>query len=63
MWKDIDFDDMTITINHNLTDVGGKHTLGSPKTESSRRTIGMSDVLASIFKEQKAYIDRMSSAL
>ncbi len=63
MWEDIDFDEMTITINHNLTDIGGKHKLGSPKTESSRRVIGMSDVLASIFREQKAYIDRMSAAL
>ena len=63
MWEDIDFDEMTITINHNLTDVGGKHTLGSPKTESSRRVIGMSEVLASIFREQKAYIEKMSAAL
>lgn len=63
MWEDIDFDEMTITINHNLTDIGGKHTLGSPKTESSRRVIGMSEVLASIFREQKAYIDKMSAAL
>lgn len=63
MWEDIDFEEMTITINYNLTDIGGKHTLGSPKTESSRRTIGMSEVLASIFKEQKAYIDRMSASL
>ena len=63
MWEDIDFDEMTITINHNLTDIGGKHKLGSPKTESSRRVIGMSDVLASIFREQKAYIDRISAAL
>lgn len=63
MWEDIDFDEMTITINHNLTDVGGKHTLGSPKTESSRRVIGMSEVLASIFREQKAYIEKMSATL
>ncbi len=63
MWEDIDFEEMTITINHNLTDIGGKHTLGSPKTESSRRVIGMSEVLASIFREQKAYIDKMSAAL
>ena len=63
MWEDIDFDEMTITINHNLTDEGGKHTLGSPKTESSRRVIGMSEVLASIFREQKAYIEKMSAAL
>ena len=33
MWEDIDFEEMTITINHNLTDIGGKHTLGSPKTQ------------------------------
>lgn len=63
MWEDIDFEEMTITINHNLTDIGSKHTLGSPKTESSRRVIGMSEVLASIFREQKAYIDKMSAAL
>ncbi|WP_294755315.1 site-specific integrase [uncultured Ruminococcus sp.] len=63
MWEDIDFEEMTITINHNLTDIGGKHKLGSPKTESSRRVIGMSEVLASIFKEQKAYIDKLSLAL
>ena len=63
MWEDIDFEEMTITINHNLIDIGGKHTLGSPKTESSCRVIGMSEVLASIFREQKAYIDKMSAAL
>lgn len=63
MWEDIDFDEMTITINHNLTDIGGKHTLGSPKTESSRRTIGMSEPLADIFKVQKKYIDEISSAI
>ena len=62
-WDDINFDDMTITINHNLTDIGGKHTLGPPKTESSRRVIGMSEPLAEIFKEQKEYIDKLSSAL
>ena len=62
-WEDIDFEEMTITINHNLTDIGGKHKLGSPKTESSRRVIGMSEVLASIFREQKAYIDKMSAAI
>ena len=63
MWKDIDFAEMTITINHNLTDIGGKHELSSPKTESSHRVIGMSEVLASIFREQKAYIDSKSTTL
>lgn len=63
MWEDIDFDEMTITINHNLTDIGGKHTLGSPKTESSRRTIGMSESLADIFRAQKKYIEDLSTAI
>jgi integrase len=63
MWEDIDFEDMTITINHNLTDIGGQHTLGSPKTESSHRTIGMSETLAGIFREQKAYIEKISTAI
>ena len=62
-WEDIDFEEMTITINHNLTDIGGKHELGSPKTESSCRVIVMSDVLADILKEQKAYIEQLSSAV
>ena len=62
-WEDIDFQNMTITINHTLTDIGGRHELGSPKTESSHRVIGMSDILADIFREQKAYIKQLSSAL
>ena len=63
MWEDIDFEEMTITINHNLTDIGGKHFLGPPKTESSHRIIGMSEPLAEIFKKQKAYIDELSEGL
>lgn len=62
-WEDIDFEEMTITINHNLTDIGGKHELSSPKTESSHRVIGMSDILADILREQKNYIEQLSSAL
>ena len=62
-WEDIDFEEMTITINHNLTDIGGKHELSSPKTESSHRVIGMSEILADILREQKNYIEQLSSAL
>ena len=57
-WENIDFDNMTISIEHNLADVGGKHWLTTPKTESSIRTIGMSETLAQIFREQKLYQDR-----
>lgn len=62
-WEDIDFISKTISVNHSLADVGGKHFLSTPKTESSIRMIGMSDVLASIFKEQKQYIDELSIAI
>lgn len=62
-WEDIDFENMTISINYNLADVGGKHYLTTPKTESSIRTIGMSEVLADILKEQKNYIEELSAAI
>ncbi len=62
-WEDISFDEMTISVNHNLTDVGGKHWLTTPKTESSIRTIGMSAALADIFREQKAYQEELKTAL
>lgn len=54
---------MTISINHNLADVGGKHYLTTPKTESSIRTIGMSDALAEILMVQKKYIEELSAAI
>ncbi|MBP0985322.1 MAG: site-specific integrase [Oscillospiraceae bacterium] len=62
-WKNINFDDMTISIEHNLADVGGRHWLTTPKTESSIRSIGMSEALADIFKEQKQYQDQLIEAL
>ena len=62
-WENIDFDNMTISIEHNLADVGGKHWLTTPKTESSIRTIGMSETLAQIFREQKLYQDQLIKAL
>ncbi|MCI7767985.1 MAG: site-specific integrase [Oscillospiraceae bacterium] len=62
-WNDINFEDMTISIEHNLADVGGKHWLTTPKTESSIRTIGMSQTLADIFREQKKYQEQLIEAL
>lgn len=38
-WSDLDFDSRMITIRHTLADIGGKHFLTPPKTESSIRTI------------------------
>lgn len=62
-WNDINFEEMTIFIEHNLADVGGKHWLTTPKTESSIRTIGMSQALADIFREQKKYQEQLIEAL
>lgn len=62
-WDDINFEEMTISIEHNLADVGGKHGLTTPKTESSIRTIGMSQTLADIFREQKKYQEQLIEAL
>lgn len=62
-WNDINFEKMTISIEHNLADVGGKHWLTTPKTESSIRTIGMSQALADIFREQKKYQEQLIEAL
>jgi len=62
-WDDIDFENHTIFINHTLSDVGGKHELTDPKTESSIRYIGMSEALEKILLEQKAYVDELKLAL
>ncbi|MBQ8767170.1 MAG: site-specific integrase [Clostridia bacterium] len=52
-WQDIDFETMTIHIQHNLADVGGKHWLDTPKTANSVRFIGMSETLKNILIEHK----------
>lgn len=62
-WEDIDFEDHTISINHTLTDIGGKHELTTPKTESSIRTISMGTELTKILLEQRAYIDDLKLVL
>lgn len=52
-WSDIDFDKRLITINHTLSDVGGKHFLTTPKTKTSRRNIYITDSLLEILREHK----------
>ena len=52
-WQDIDFENRTIHIENTLTDVGGKHWLQPPKTATSNRFIGLSDVLSDILREHK----------
>lgn len=62
-WNDINYEKKTISINNNLVYANGRHFLTTPKTESSIRTIGMSDALADIFKKQQEYVTDMSKAL
>lgn len=62
-WQDIDLENRTIHIENTLTDVGGKHWLQPPKTATSNRYIGLSDVLANIFIEQKKYNDEKQQKL
>lgn len=62
-WEDIDFENMSIFIRHTLNDIGGKHELTPPKTQNSIRTIGMSETVAKIFKEQKEYVETLKLAL
>ncbi len=52
-WQDIDFQNHTIHIENTMTDVGGKRWLQPPKTATSNRFIGLSDVLADILREHK----------
>ncbi len=62
-WQDIDFDTMTIHIQHNLADVGGKHWLDTPKTANSVRYIGMSELLKNILLEHRAEQEKKKAAL
>lgn len=62
-WEDIDFENNTISINHTLTDIGGKHELTDPKTESSIRIIGMGQELKKVLLAQKEYIEKLKYAL
>lgn len=62
-WEDVDFENHTIFINHTLSDIGGKHELTDPKTESSIRYIGMSEALEKVLLEQQAYINDLKTAL
>lgn len=58
-WKDIDFENRSISISRNLADIGGKHFLTPPKTESSIRTIGMSETLRDILLAHKERQERL----
>lgn len=53
MWEDIDFKNNIIYIRHNLSDVGGKHSLTTTKTSKSTRTIYMNNSLKELLELHK----------
>lgn len=63
-WDDIDFDEETITICRSVVTVA---TMGAitkdPKTESSKRVIGISDHLIGVLREYKEWYDNYREAL
>lgn len=53
-WDDINFDSKTLSVNHTLVEKGkGQVELGTPKTDSSYRTISIGDTLVKILKDHK----------
>lgn len=62
-WDNIDYNNMTISINRNLVYANKKLFISSPKTEGSVRVIGMSKELADILKEQQEYTESLAKAL
>lgn len=53
MWKDIDFEDETITVERIMIQTDKDFTLGSPKTKASYRTIMMGSSLSQLLKKMK----------
>lgn len=57
-WDNIDFDNKTLTVSKTLINKGkGIFETGSPKTESSFRTIAIGNTLIEILKNHKIYQD------
>lgn len=53
-WDDINFDSKTLSVKHTLVEKGkGQVELGTPKTDSSYRTISIGDTLVKILKDHK----------
>lgn len=52
-WKDIDFDNGTLTVERIMINDGKEYVIGTPKTKSSYRTILMGDTLQKILKRMR----------
>lgn len=56
-WQDVDLDQGTVSINHIVTEIQGVIHTGRPKTESSRRTVAMPDVVREVLQEHREATD------
>lgn len=54
-WSDLDFEKRIIHVNHNLSYVGNKFILTTPKTKGSRRNIYINDSLLEILTEHERH--------
>lgn len=52
-WSDVDFEDGTLTVRHQLQRVGGKLVFSEPKTKTSLRTIALPNVLLEALKAHR----------
>lgn len=63
-WKDINFEKKEMTISRSITTVKGHGmVLKDPKTEMSKRTLSMPDILTSVLKEYKKWQDNRRDEL
>jgi integrase len=62
-WSDIDFEHKKIYIHHTLTDVGGKHFLTTPKTNTSIRCQYMSERLVQILSKHRTEQKKLQLSL
>ena len=62
-WQDVDLEKNLITVNHTLSDVGGKHFLTTPKTKTSKRTIAISQTVAELLKEHQTHQQELQTIL
>lgn len=52
-WEDVDLEARTLTVRHALQRVGGRAVLVEPKTDRSRRTVGLPPVAVAALREHR----------
>ncbi|MDU2290779.1 MAG: tyrosine-type recombinase/integrase [Clostridium celatum] len=58
-WEDIDFENNTLEVNKIFVKIGPEWVFGTPKTQSSHRTIAFGTTLKKIFLSHKKYQNEM----